>query len=89
IVPQILKNCEVMPKTLHAKHRLSRLLNKYSGFEQNGMASKIASLKPSKKFFDLFALFFASSRNIQFFKKRGKIDAVFQFIHHIASLLVS
>lgn len=41
------------------------------------------------KNFDLFALFFASSRNIQFFKKRGKIDAVFQFIHHIASLLVS
>ncbi|WP_238671022.1 hypothetical protein, partial [Staphylococcus felis] len=22
IVPQILKNCEVMPKTLHPKHRL-------------------------------------------------------------------
>ncbi|REI29542.1 hypothetical protein DOS81_06155 [Staphylococcus felis] len=41
IVPQILKNCEVMPKTLHAKHRLSRLLNKCSGFKQNGMTSKI------------------------------------------------
>ncbi|MBH9580476.1 hypothetical protein QUH70_05380 [Staphylococcus felis] len=50
-----------------------------------------AKLLPSSqaKNFDLFALFFASSRNIQFFKKRGKIDAVFQFIHYIVSLLVS